>query len=201
MQAANPEQGGKWGIMGGVFDPIHYGHLRLAEQARISFNLDGVLFVVSFNPPHRQMMPVASFEDRLAIVNLAIKDNRNFVASDIEKNLAGPGYTVSLVTALKSAYPEVSWYLIMGADNLGIFDSWHKPEELIRETKIIVGNRPGYGKDLENSKWKNHISTFDMPLLDISSTMIRRLCGQKQSIQYLVPDEVRRYIDEKELYL
>jgi nicotinate-nucleotide adenylyltransferase len=200
MRRTNPENGGRWGIMGGLFDPIHYGHLNLAEQAREAFSLDGVLFVVSFNPPHRLEKPIASFDDRLQMTRLAIENNDCFTLTDLEKDLNGPGYTLSIVESLINKYSEVTWHLILGADNIESFDLWHKPEELIKKIKILVGGRPGYKPELKNHNWNNRLSHFEMPLMEVSSTMIRRLLKEGRSIRYLVPDEVHTFIDKKGLY-
>jgi nicotinate-nucleotide adenylyltransferase len=200
MPPTNPEIGGRWGIMGGLFDPIHYGHLTLAEQARETFALDGVLFVVSFNPPHRLEKPVASFEDRLLMVQMAVDNNDFFVVSDLEKNLDGLGYTLTIVESLQDKYPNVTWHLILGADNIESFDTWHKPEELIKKIKILVGGRPGHKVELKNDDWNKSVELFDMPLMEVSSTMIRNRLEENRSIRYLVPDDVRTFIDQKGLY-
>ena len=200
MPQANPNDGGQWGIMGGAFDPIHYGHLMLAESACQAFDLTGVLFVPSFNPPHRENQPYASFEDRYNMTGLAIKNNEKFVLSDIEKDIEGPGYTLKLIEELDNKYPDVQWRLILGADNIAIFNSWHKPQELIRRAGIIVGGRPGYDEGLENMKWSDKISRFNMPLIDISSTEIRKRIAGNKSIRYMLPETVRKYINDKGLY-
>jgi nicotinate-nucleotide adenylyltransferase len=196
----SPENGGKWGLMGGIFDPVHIGHLVLAESALEKCRLDGVLFVVSLNPPHRAQKPIASFEDRLMMTRLAIAENERFVISDLEKKLASPGYTLAVVEYLEQQYPSAEWTMILGADNIAIFDSWHKPEELVKRIRIVVGHRPGYDVTFEKSVWKKHFTTFDMPLLQISSTAIRQSIRQGSSVRYFVPDEVREFIISRGLY-
>nr|MBN2277995.1 nicotinate (nicotinamide) nucleotide adenylyltransferase [candidate division Zixibacteria bacterium] len=201
MPRANPDKGGRWGIMGGIFDPIHYGHLALAENAARAFDMDGVLFLVSFNPPHREKKPQASFEERLEMVSLAIADNERFLASDLEKDLSLPAYTVNIVDLLKSKYPRITdWYLVLGADNIDLFDSWHQPERLIEEVNIVVGKRPGFGPDGKDSLWYKQVKIFDMPLLELSSTMIRERIKSGKSIRYFVPEVVYHYIENKRLY-
>jgi nicotinate-nucleotide adenylyltransferase len=195
-----PDRVGNWGIMGGVFDPIHNAHLALAEYARESYKLSGVLFVVSFNPPHRSQKPVAPFEDRLRMTALAVEGNEFFEVSAIERELEGPGYTLSIVEKLKAKYPEAVWHLILGADNIVAFDSWHKPDELIKKIKILVGGRPGFNDRLQYSKWVEDSGLFEMPLMEISSTLIRQRLSRKKSIRYLLPDNVIDYIEKKGLY-
>jgi nicotinate-nucleotide adenylyltransferase len=200
MRLINPEDGGNWGIMGGVFDPVHYAHLILAEKARESFDLRGVLFVISFSPPHRDEPPAATFEDRVRMVELAVRGRASFVVSEIEKDLHGPGYTLGLVNRLAELYPSAKWHLILGLDNLVKFESWYQPELLARKVQIVVGNRPGYDQEVARSHWFDKILTFEMPCLDISSSEIRRLIRQKKSIRYLLPEAVRRFIAKKGLY-
>ncbi len=186
--------------MGGIFDPVHYGHLILAESARQTCGLDGVLFVPSLDPPHRSAKPIASFEDRCTMVKLAIEGNDRFVFSDMEKNLASPGYTLAVVDYLKQTYPEPDWHLILGADNIAIFDTWHKPKELVERVKILVGQRPGNDSSLVQSAWYDLITIFPMPLIEISSTAIRERIAAKYSIRYLLPDDVRRFVETRGLY-
>ena len=198
--ATTPERPGKWGIMGGIFDPVHYGHLILAESARQTCGLDGVLFVPSLDPPHRSAKPIASFEDRCTMVKLAIEGNDRFVFSDMEKSLASPGYTLAVIDYLKQTYPEPDWHLILGADNIAIFDTWHKPKELVERVKILVGQRPGNDSSLVQSAWYDLITIFPMPLIEISSTAIRERIAAKYSIRYLLPDDVRRFVETRGLY-
>ncbi len=200
MQRTSPDKGGNWGIMGGLFDPIHYGHLTLAEQAREAFSLNGVLFVISYNPPHRSEKPIASFENRLQMTGLATDSNDFFIVSDLEKELNGPGYTLSMVELLKDRYPAVIWHLILGADNVESFELWHKPEDLIKKVKILVGGRPGYKTESNNSAWNKAVCHFEMPLMEVSSTLIRQRLKKGLSIRYMLPESVRSFIDEKGIY-
>ncbi len=200
MPRINPSDGGTWGVMGGAFDPIHVGHLILAQKALKACDLMGVLFVPSYNPPHRAEKPVADFEYRLEMTGKAVADNHEFVLSDMERELQGPGYTLELLKKLIKLYPKADWQLILGADNIAMFDSWYQPDEVIKLAGILVGNRPGFEQNLKDSKWVGRIKTFEMPIVDISSTIIRGLLGKGSSIRYLVPEPVRLYISDKELY-
>jgi len=195
-----PEKNSDWGIMGGIFDPIHIGHLLLAEHARQNFHLSGVIFVVSFDPPHRRQKPVASFEHRITMTKMAAEENGTFLVSDLEKNMKGPGYTLNVIQNLDRLYPEVRWNLILGVDNITIFDSWHQPEKLAEMVDILVGNRPGYQIDSHQTQWLNKVKPFDMPAVDISSSAIRKAIGARRSIRYLVPENVRQFIEKENLY-
>ncbi len=201
MSQPTPTDHGKWGIMGGAFDPIHFAHLILAEQARISFKLNGVLFVPSHNPPHRENSPKASFDHRLKMVRLAIAGNDYFSAGGMERNIKGPSYTYTLVKNLREEYPRIDWYLILGTDNIAIFDKWYKPHEIVEMVRVVVGRRPGSESELDNSPWMKNIERFEMPLLDESSTYIRRAIKNGRSIRYMLPESVRKYIISEGLYL
>jgi len=200
MQRANPNDGGNWGIMGGTFDPIHNGHLILAESALKTSNLDGVLFIPSYNPPHRSFKPIASFEDRINMTEMAISGNNRYCLSRIEEDIGGPGYTLTLIKHLKNNYSSTDWHLILGADNIAIFDSWYKPEEIIKQVKIIVGGRPGFNEKYNNSVWQSRIEYFEMPQTDVSSTAIRQLLKKNRSVEGLLPGSVGQYIQKKGLY-
>lgn len=200
MFRTNLEKAGSWGIMGGVFDPIHYAHLLLAESAAAAFKLQGVLFIVSFNPPHREQLPVAPFPVRLKMVTEAIKGNDRFVVSDMEKDLNRPSYTINIVETLHETHPEIDWHLILGADNIAAFDTWYEPEELVKQARIVVAGRPGYENEMRHSHWFDKVQLFEMPLMDISSTMIRRRISEGRSIRYLVPESVRKIIEKEGLY-
>lgn len=189
-----------WGIMGGIFDPIHFGHLILAESALAEYNFDKILFIPAFNPPHRTEKPVASFEDRCMMVRLATESNKKFEISDLERDLKSPGYTLAIVDFLRLKYPKIEWRLILGADNIAQFDAWHRPEELLNRVKIVVGMRPGFENDFANSRWGDKVETFKMPLIEISSTTIRKAVKEEKSIRYFLPEDVHQFILSRGLY-
>jgi len=189
-----------WGIMGGIFDPIHFGHLILAESALAEHNFNKILFIPAFNPAHRAEKPVASFEDRCMMARLATESNEKFEVSDLEKDLKSPGYTLAIVDFLRLKYPKVEWRLILGADNIAQFDGWHKPEELLDRVKIVVGMRPGFENDFARSRWADKVEIFKMPLIEISSTAVRKAVREEKSIRYLLPEDVRQFILSRGLY-
>jgi nicotinate-nucleotide adenylyltransferase len=189
-----------WGIMGGAFDPVHNGHIELARSARNAFNLDQVLFVVSYNPPHRIEKPSVSFNRRYEMVDLAVKDIEEFTVSDVEKDMSGPGYTIDMVRALDKRHPGIDWFLILGADNLEIFDSWYKPDELLDMVKVVVGNRPGYNSETGKKEWINKIKFFELPPTDISSTMVRSRLKSGNDVDDLIPQRAAEYIRINGLY-
>jgi len=182
------------GIFGGAFNPIHFGHLILAQSAKEEYLLDKVLFVVSVNPPHKDSINV-SFEDRFNMVSLAVKDNSVFEVSDIEKEIEGPSYTYYVLQKIKDKYVDNNYFLIIGQDEANYFDKWFKYEEILKMCKVIVGAR-------ETDLPPNNLS-FDyitMPNIDISSSDLREKIKNNKSVLYFMPDTVAFYINNKDLY-
>ncbi len=198
-----PEAGESWGILGGVFDPIHRGHLALARDVASAKRLDGVLFTVSFRPPHRTIPCSASFEERVEMVSRAVHRDATFTASAIEQEMEQPCYTLNSVKALKRKYPGVVWYLIIGADNLATFSGWYHPEEILGEISILAGARPPF--DSASLAWfpKGSIEFIASSLVDVSSSEIRDAIARgvtPEELTRLVPTSVAEYIEERGLY-
>jgi len=201
----------KIGIFGGSFDPIHIGHLILAEAARCHGGLDRVVFVPANLPPHKLDRQLAPGQHRFKMVGMAIADNQYFLASSVELARKGPSYTLITVRQLKEEFGgENRFYLILGADSIREIDQWWHPEELLQEVQTIVLRRPGYPlehlTELERrfgsavvDKIKESVA--DAPLLEISSTQIRNRIRTGRTIRYLVPEPVRLYILEHKLYV
>ena len=139
----SPDAGAQWGILGGAFDPVHNGHLTLAREILFAAGLDRILFVPSFVPPRKAVGCVASFEDRLEMLRLAIADTRQFHLTDIESESSDPGYTLHTVRALKKRLPDAKLSFIIGADLLSEIETWYEAMAIIREVRIIAGSRPG----------------------------------------------------------
>lgn len=197
----------KVGIMGGTFDPIHNGHLILAETVRDSLNLDEVLFIPSARPPHKSRPDIISPEHRLAMTILATCSHPNFRVSTIEILRNGPSYAVDTIDALKREYPSnTEFYFILGADAALELSTWHNAQELIEKCNFIAATREGTDidiKTLESQFSKSaigHIQKIKTPKIEISSTDIRNKIKQGQSIKYLLPDTVEAYIRKENLY-
>jgi len=196
----------KIGVIGGTFDPIHYGHLIIAEEARVKVGLAKVIFIPAGNPPHKLRRPYSPAHHRYKMVELAIASNPYFEISPIEINRPGPSYSVDTMAILREEMgPNVELYFIMGVDSLAGILTWHKPEELIKLCKIIAVNRPGYGVDIDalNSLIpgiKEQVIFIKAPEIGISSTEIQQRVREGLPIRYLVPPEVERYIYENKLY-
>jgi len=195
------------GIMGGTFDPIHYGHLVAAETARVEYNLYKVLFIPTGTPPHKDKTKVTAAELRYEMVKLAITDNPYFEISDIEIKRGGYSYTVDTLRALKERYPDRELYFITGTDALRELFTWREAETILRLAHVIGAARPGFDATefLENVRvnhpeFLSRIHYFEVPALAISSTDIRRRVRDGKSIRYLLPEEVRLFIEKMQLY-
>ena len=186
----------KIGILGGTFNPIHLGHLILAEEVREKLKLDKVIFVPTYLPPHKDNSEIAQASARLAMIKLAIKGNRYFLASDIEIKRDGRSYTIDTMREFKRLYPEDELYFIIGSDLLKYLDDWKDLEEIIKMVRFIVATRPGYPLE----KIPSHISTVSIRAVDISGFEIRKAIKENKSFRYLVPESVRKYIHKKRLY-
>lgn len=197
----------KVGIMGGTFNPIHNGHLFLAEHAYEQARLDYVLFMPTMNPPHKAGMTVAPAEHRINMVRQAIANNPKFVLSDLELKRPGITYTSDTLSVLKDEEPDTEYYFIVGADSLMMMKYWMDPQTVFNLSTIVAGAREQSTQEqleeqaryLENT-YNGKIILLDMPLMEISSEYIRERLDGGNSIRYYVPDEVITYINENNLY-
>jgi len=187
--------------MGGVFDPIHYGHLFTAEEARIEFKLDKVIFVPCRQPTHKRENNISDPEDRYLTTALATSNNQFFEVSKVELNRPGPSYSIDTVKDFLKKYNHgVKIFFITGADAFLEVDSWYKSEELIKLCQFVAATRPGYDLNKLDEKFKKIIKIMEIPALSISSTDIRRRVREEKSIKYLLPQEAEKYIYQKGLY-
>lgn len=184
----------KVGILGGTFDPPHIGHLLIAEQVREAFSLEEIWFIPSNEPPHKEKASTNAF-NRLNMLQLALKDHQAFKINEIELNRQGKSYTIDTVKTLQDQYPMVDFYFIIGADMVDYLPYWHKIDELLQRITFIGVSRPGYRLD---SPYE--ILRLQMPMIDISSTLLRERLQQKRTVRYLIPEAVRSYIKEQDLY-
>jgi nicotinate-nucleotide adenylyltransferase len=192
----------KIGIMGGSFDPIHIGHLLVAEHAAEEAGLDEVWFIPSHNAPHKDHKPGASDEDRWRMVELAIAGNPRFRADDWEIRQGGVSYSIETARMLVATYPHDEFYWLIGADMVQYLPHWHRIEELCSLVSFIGFARPGTRIDLGALEpvIRNRVRLVDIPQFDISSTYIRERLRGGRSVRYLVPDSVLSYIEERRLY-
>ncbi len=195
------------GIMGGTFDPIHYGHLVAAEMARSKFNLSKVLFIPSGTPPHKDRSDISAASLRYEMIERAIQDNPSFDISAIELERKGPSYTVDTLRVLRDLWPEHDLYFITGSDVLREIFSWREVEEILLMTEFIGAARPGFDASdfllkvqQEHPETQGKIHYLEVPALAISSTDIRTRVKDGQPIRYLLPEPVRLFIQEHGLY-
>jgi nicotinate-nucleotide adenylyltransferase len=206
------------GIFGGTFDPIHMGHLRVAEEIREVFSLEWIYFVPGGTPPHKRRRKITGAEERLSMVKAAVKDNNFFRVSEIETKRKGPSYTIDTLKDFEKRFDEL--YFLIGIDAFSEIDTWRQYQELFYHTNFIVmtrptGNRrtvpemlPGdVKKEIKKSadalcthKSGNRIYLHDITQIDISSTKVKELLKKRRSIRYLVPASVEKIIIHKGLY-
>ncbi|CAH1202782.1 Nicotinate-nucleotide adenylyltransferase [Paenibacillus plantiphilus] len=192
----------KVGIMGGTFDPIHYGHLLAAERARESCGLDEIWFIPSFQPPLKENDPNADVNARLEMVYRAIDFQPHFRAMDIELERGGTSYSIDTVQALQELYPGRAFSYIIGSDRVNDLPQWHRIQELAEIVSFIGVERPGESIDVSllPSYIVDRLTVVGMPLVDISSTEIRQRQADKRSIRFMVPEKVYSFIRRNSLY-
>ena len=186
----------KIGLYFGSFNPIHVGHLIIAQTLFQRGGLDQVWFVVSPQNPFKKQESLAHEHDRLRMVELAIDDNFQFRASDVEFRMPRPSYTIDTLTYLSDKYPQHQFSLFLGSDNLNHFHKWKNHQAILDNYPILVYPRPGEVKTLDHPG----VTYLDAPLLDISATFIRQSIQEGLSVRYLLPERVEGYIADKKLY-
>jgi nicotinate-nucleotide adenylyltransferase len=188
------------GLIGGTFDPIHIGHLVIAEEALDRLALRTVVFVPAARPPHKREDAVTPVEDRLEMVRLAIEGNPRLSLSDIEARRPSLSYTIETVRELRATFGEEELLFIMGADSLVQFLTWKDPGGLLSTCTFVVV--PRQGADVENvaPEVRARVRLLDMPLIGISSRDIRERVRLGRTIRYLVPAKVQAFIEKKKLY-
>ena len=204
------------GIFGGSFDPIHYGHLILAEQCREQVELDKVLFVPAAISPFKSDGPIANDKQRLEMLSLAIAGHSKFEISSLEIERGGKSFTIDTLTQLKNETPDAELFLLLGEDSLQSFDRWKEPEGICKLATPLVVRRPGQqpideGDTVDLSGLKNLMNPEQFEranelavhsrMIEISGTDIRARIGNGKSVRYLLPRAVEKYIETQKLYL
>jgi nicotinate-nucleotide adenylyltransferase len=203
------------GIFGGTFNPIHYGHLRVAEEVRYGYGLDRIIFIPS-GSPSLKTSEVACAERRYRMTCMAVESNPAFSVSDVEMGFASKSYTINTVEKLAGLYPDDKLHLIMGVDVFLDLPAWREPERLVSLIDFIVMTRPGFAlEELKSSPFVDSVApdgsyrlkggrtacAARVTACDIASTNIRRLIREGRSIKYLLPEAVENYIASEALYL
>ncbi len=193
------------GIFGGTFDPPHIGHLVIADQALTQLKLDEVWFMPVGQPPHKAGNSISSAHHRVRMVQLAISDHPAFRLSLVDVERPAPHYSSTALELLEARHPQHDWCFIMGADSLEDLPHWHNPRRLIELATLAVAGRPGARPDLNEIEHdvpgvSGRVRWVNAPLVDISSTELRRMVRQNASLRYLVTYPVEVYIRTERLY-
>jgi len=194
------------GILGGTFDPIHLGHLILAEEARYLLNLAQVLLAPAADPPHKRDQGKSPAEHRVRMVELAIADNPHLALSRIDIDRPGPHYTLDMVRLLAAQHgPDTELYFLMGLDSLADPPTWHRPQELMQACRLAAFSRPDTEFDWTSLEAalpgvRAQVIVLPMPLLEISGRDLRQRARQGRPLRYQTPRQVEQYIAQHQLY-
>ncbi|MBE9208390.1 nicotinate (nicotinamide) nucleotide adenylyltransferase [Nostoc sp. LEGE 06077] len=197
-------------IFGGTFDPIHWGHLLIAETALNQLSLDQIIWVPSLNPPHKQAAP---FEHRVKMLQIATKENPAFTVSLVDTSRSGTSYAINTLIDLSAIYSNTRWYWIVGLDTFQTLPRWYRGHELAQMCDWLIAPRQldrdrvqsdiicqQVEQQLKQQSLTIHWQFLNIPLVGVSSSLIRKLFCESQSIKYLVPESVRFYITTHNLY-
>ena len=188
------------GVLGGAFDPVHFGHLLVALDVRRRLGLDRILLVPTFRPPHRRPTRTG-FADRLKMTRLSVRGLQGFDVSPVERDLPTPSYTIGTLEYLKRELKSASPYLILGADQYASMGDWHRSKAIGRAARIVVVSRPGVPRPPRLRCHPAHRVRFvDAVPVDISASAIRERVAKRRSIRYMLPSAVADYISAKRLY-
>lgn len=188
----------KIGLFFGTFNPIHVGHLIIANYFAEFSDLDKIWFVVSPQNPLKEKKSLLNHKQRLYMVNLAVEDNPKFSVSNIEFGLPKPSYTIDTLAHLKENYPKHNFVLIMGSDNICSFHKWKNFDVILKNHELYVYKRRGFEQNPYNANKK--VKFFDVPLLNISATFIRSAIKEGKTLKSFFPEKVFQYIDEMGFY-
>lgn len=198
------------GIFGGTFDPVHLGHLIVAEQCREQAQLDQVWFVPAARPPSKLVQPVTPFARRVEMLQLALAGHPAFRIEELEKDRPGPSFTADTLHELAQRYSPVDWFFLLGSDSLRDLPNWRKPEQIVRLATLLVVVRPYAGGNESNDTLVRQVTArlgesariqlVDAPRIELASSDLRQRAAAGRSLRYLVPRAVECYIQEKGLY-
>jgi nicotinate-nucleotide adenylyltransferase len=192
----------KVGIFGGTFDPIHIGHLLLAEHTCEVLHLDEVWFMPAADPPHKDYQPLATGQERLEMIRLAIEGHPFFRLTDIEMERGGVSYTVDTIEELQRRHANHAFSFLMGADMVNYLPKWHRIDDLALRIEFIGVQRPGTTLHLNElpAHIRDKVKMVEIPLIELSSTEIRERASQGRSFRYMVPEPVHQFIQRNDLY-
>jgi len=185
------------GILGGTFNPVHIGHLTIAQMVREQLKLKKVIFVPSNLSPHKSRKMVASSKDRYHMLRLAVKGNSYFTLSEFEIKKKGKSYSIDTVKYLRDHYPRgTKFFFIIGSDLLSTLHTWRRVNEILKIVSFVAVHRPGFNEKKSNIK----VRLVTIPGLQTSSSYVRQRITAGKTVKYLVPDNILKYIKQKKLY-
>lgn len=185
----------KIGILGGTFDPPHFGHLLIASEVLHELQLTEIWFMPNQIPPHKQNEHFTDSHHRLNMLKLAINEHQKFNIETIELEREGPSFTYDTICLLIEQFPDYFFYFIIGADMIEYLPKWHKVEDVVKLVTFVGVKRPGY-----KTTTKYPVTEVEIPQFDVSSTMLRKRLRDNKNTAYLLPEDVKRYIEENHLY-
>lgn len=203
----NVKRQNKIGILGGTFDPVHYGHLLIAQSAAEEFGLDKVLLLPTGKSPHKSSGDVTEARVRYDMVSIATRDNPLFGISDIESGNTETSYTYLTLQKLQKKYPDAELYFIMGEDSLDEFHNWKRPEEICQKAVILVAARNDIAHEVESKierakqRYNANIHMLPAPYFSVSSREVRERIRTGKSVRYMIPESVENYIRQRFLYM
>jgi nicotinate-nucleotide adenylyltransferase len=199
----------KVGIFGGTFDPVHLGHLVMAEQCREQAELDRIWFIPAARPPHKQERSLTPFDQRVEMLALALAGMPAFRVDELEKDRPGPSYTAETLQELQRRHPDTQFFLLLGSDSLPDLPGWKNPKQIIKLAELLVFARSEWPlRTVEEVRHSLELTAdtplrlqvVHAPLIDIASRDLRERVSRHRSIRFLVPRAVECYIEEKRLY-
>jgi len=197
------------GVFGGTFDPVHLGHLILAEQCREQGRLDQVVFIPAARPPHKQDKSLISFTERVEMLRLAVSGQPAFRIDELEKDRPGPSFTVDTLAQLRDRNAGAELFLLIGSDTLRDLPTWHQPVKILESTGLLVVPRPGWpipnAEEVKKSlalpdSFPLRLQICAIPQIEIASRDLRRCIAEGRSVRYMLPRAVEAYIGDKKLY-
>ena len=193
------------GILGGAFNPPHVGHLVCAQEALVQLRLDKVVFVPMGRAPHREIEQDPGAEERVRMCEDAVAGDERFAVSRVEADRPGPSYTVDTLRELRDSAPDDDLFLILGGDQAAALPSWREPEKVLDLATVAAVDRTGWSREriavkIASLKGAERVVFFDMPRIDVSSTLVRHRAAAGKPVRYLVPGGVAEYLERKGLY-
>ena len=188
------------GLFGGSFNPPHIAHLIVAEVVRDQFDLSEVWWIPNATPPHKPDDELVAVKHRLAMTRRIVESNPHFRISDLEVQREGVSYTVDTLRVLQEQCPDTDFALLIGSDSLDHFGEWHCPDEIAERVPLIVYKRPGAIEAVADPRFANRVRYAAAPVMEVSGTEIRARRRAGRSIRYFVPEAVRTYIEDHDLY-